>query len=177
MYFSTIQEGYTFLYAANREQAEKLLPEVDEVITDRGMPFTEDGEVSDMQGSIVAVLAHHQGKPAVMITSHGDAFGLGKINSENPNLRRGFDEVLALATQHALVLQGKNVDCAHVEWILEKELGGDAGHAACESAIHIKFMMERPDLTKSKPRAWEMAWRALRSEKSWNETSSMLGFR
>ena len=71
-FFSQNKE-YEFLYATNRSEAEKLLPECDALITDIQMPFNnESKEVSGLNGKLLEIEAYHMEKPAISLSQHGD---------------------------------------------------------------------------------------------------------
>ncbi len=85
---------YEFVYATNREEGEKVLPECDALITDAQMPFNENskalylrmaseekfvqpaidlkiGEIMESNGCLLAIEAYLEGKTAIIVSHHG----------------------------------------------------------------------------------------------------------
>lgn len=161
-FFSTIF-GFEFIYCTNRKDAEKLILEVDAVITDRSMPYDENNyynvipsEIpdytidhnlnffSEVNGDYIFCKVVTLGKPVVMISGHGeDDLQIGLFDSKRYTIP--VDLLEANAENPSWFICEKFFSYTHS--------GGGGGYAF--------EVLPHGQISKRETVSWKKAWNAL----------------
>lgn len=169
-FFSTIP-GFEFVYATNRQEAEKHLEEVYAVITDRSLPYSEtsligcdfpDNEKEDVEynyvqtnGYYLLLKALSMGKPAIMASDHGGMIILeGKLvpstQIENFSLE---------ATLQRMSVKPTYEDVCSFFYHANNE----ATHAVRLEDTRKSYGAER-NIFKTEDKAWVLVWEELQKQ-------------
>ncbi len=156
-FFSTITD-FEFVYATNRKDAAGLLEEVDALITDRSLPWTQSELFNckmpkNIDEIFIDIYLQHNGmyllmkacllnKPAILATDHG-SFDLMYLRNES-----GCREDASL---HELMLQMEKNATNNTYW----EFGR---HPRTTQDFSVQ---RHKDLSKVDSNAWQLAWEEL----------------
>lgn len=181
VFFSKV-DGHEFIYAKNRQEAQTLVNDCDGLITDRSMPFKEDGKTcpddkegrygqnSTMNGEILAVYAEGIGKVVVMVTEHG-RLGIGLIEKNHPHFQSFFEKSKKYLDKDLFDLTNPGKDASEEELWEYKILSNPLAHFDFiikhsrqdnfPELIPIEWVGRMNEISKKSEKAWELAWTAL----------------
>jgi len=185
--FFANNSDYEFIYAVNREEGEKLLPNCDALITDRRMPFNDldkgNRKYEQMNGEILLFESFVQNKPGILVSAHGSVLeifqnplSLGKEKAEAHFVSEKMDIFLPGETfeefkNQVLSFTGRPY-----------ETGSDSDHdfrTALTSFLHVHAEIKNvprsiDGLDKTNPTAWELALQKIAEDFSLNEKPTEL---
>lgn len=172
---------YEFVYATNRQEAEKLLPECDAVITDAQMPFNENskelyfkmaseekfvqpaidlkvGEIMESNGCLLAIEAYLEGKTAIIVSHHGESLTTDylKADTKIQKIEEFKEKFNGLGLSWFKKLLGNE---------FEKPTGNPSFYSRCLSSERTVS----DELSKANSSGWEFAFTKLCEEFKLNE--------
>lgn len=177
LFFSKVV-GFEFIYATNREEAEKCIDEVYAVITDRSIPMTTDANFIDCEltpedcpfgeqevidyikmanGFYILYKSYFEKKPVIMISDHGNLILVWPAIVESPTTNCSSKTKLSFSNSStADVLQD----------ILFNIKNNPSAWAYKDLCIYGN-RIGRSELcycTKTEVEAWEIAWKRLQEQ-------------
>lgn len=148
-YFSGI-EGYEFIFASNRSEADELLDQCDALITDRSIPYKVEEKEDEANGFYLLLKASLLGKKSLMVTSHGNSYGQGVATIDDDSR-----EVVAAMIAKIGKLQVYNPNYTFLS---------DFRNSYYKDWASINWFGMGQGPSKTDSRAWRYAWEELQKQ-------------
>ncbi len=161
-FFSTV-EGFEFIFAMDREQAQKLLPEVDVLITDRRIPFNEEIDFpganppkdeshndTEYNGFFLTASAIYKKLPVIMAAEHGNLMLFIPKNQS--------EEVIEVLGGFLRFLETKE-EIKKLRWEDQNIF-----ETFCRNILLEYLHRQRISIKKNSPDAWKLVWEKLKEQ-------------